>query len=155
MALRDILLNLFKNLLIEGPAAKIGLTGLIPKLEVSGQEINTRLGGIANSASNRKQLRHIIGIERWGQSRLRTLQGQPLLQDEYDGYQPAETVDWNDLRDQFASTRAATLALVRQLTQAGLIETATAKHNSFGDLTLRGWVNYLVAHANRESKLIC
>lgn len=154
MALRDILLNLVKNLLLEGPAAKTGLDGLIQKLEASGQSINTRLGGIANSASNRSQLRHIIGIERWGLARLGTLHGKPLVQDEYDGYQPTETGDWNDLRDQFASTRAETIGLAHQLAQAGVAETATAQHNSFGELTFRGWISYLISHANRESKLI-
>ena len=99
MALRDILLGFFKNIFIEVPAGKAGFDALVKNLETSGQTISTRLGGIASSAANRTRLRHIVGIERWGQSRIRTLLGQALVMDEYDGYQPAESMDWNDLRE--------------------------------------------------------
>lgn len=156
MALRDILLSFVKNIFIEGPASKTGFAALIKDLKVNGQTISTRLGGIASNAANRSRLRHIIGIERWGQSRMRTLSGQTLVLviDEYDGYQPAESLDWNDLREQFASTRIETIATARQLVKAGVNETATANHNSFGPMSLGAWLKYLGDHAARESRLI-
>ncbi len=154
MALRDILLNSFKNLLIEGPAKKKTLDELAAELERNGAALSTRFGGIANSANNRKQLRHITGIERWGISRLRVLAGQSYKPDEYDGYQPAESIDWNDLREAFTTTRSETVSLARQLARNGIQPNATVPHNMFGPLSLRGWLSYLNNHAERESKLI-
>lgn len=154
MALRDILLNLFKNLLIEGPAKKKTLDDLAAELEMNGAALVTRFGGVANSANNRKQLRHITGIERWGQNRLRVLTGQSYKQDEYDGYQPAESIDWNDLREAFTHTRSETVSLARQLARNGVEPDATVPHNAFGPMSLRGWLTYLNNHAERESKLI-
>lgn len=154
MSLRDILLNIVKKVLIEGPAKKKTADEWITQLEHNGHALFTRLGGIANSAFNRTRLRHIIGIERWGQNRLRALSGQPFTQDEYDGYQPAESIDWNDLREAWRNTRSETVSLARQLVKSGAREDGAVVHNGFGPLTLRGWLVYLDNHAERESKLI-
>jgi len=43
----------------------------------------------------------VIGIERWGQRRLRMLLGEPPVSDEYDSYRPGEDLSMPALRDAF------------------------------------------------------
>jgi hypothetical protein len=99
-----------------------------------------------------KVLRHITGIERWGQRRLQILLGEPPIADEYDGYRPGTDLTLDEQRALFRETRTATLALIDQLQAAGVGDDATAPHNDFGPLTVRGWLRYLDMHANLESK---
>ncbi|MEZ4865144.1 MAG: DinB family protein [Caldilineaceae bacterium] len=126
------------------------LDELVAAAAASGQNISHALADKADTPENRKQLRHIIGIERWGQRRLQTLLGEPLLQDEYDGYQPAESLDFQALRAEFAQTRQTTLDLVRTLQQKGVAETGQALHNGMGEVPVTIWVRYLTMHANFE-----
>lgn len=154
MTLKTRLANFFKERVIERPAAKLSLDQHIERLRETGVSVAERLAGKGDSPRNRKQLAHIIGVERWGQSRLRTLAGEPFARDEYDGYRPSPMLDWNDLQAAFATTRVETVALACELRQRGVPPTATALHNSLGDLTLRGWLRYLANHASRESRLI-
>jgi len=72
------------------------------------------------------------------------------LQDEYDGYRPAPGLDWPGLQAEFQSTRRETLALARQLEQAGA--EARVHHNEMGELSARGWLYYLNMHADMECK---
>jgi hypothetical protein len=126
---------------------------LIDRLEKSGQKLGDRLAQAGDNALSRRQIRHIIGIERWGQRRLRTFLGESAVQDEYDGYRPAETLSWEQYRDAFHQTRAETVSLARQLQTANLTQTKVA-HNTFGDLTPPAWLEYLASHATREAQLI-
>ena len=120
------------------------------KLESTGEEIAARMARAAETPKNRDQANHIIGIERWGQRRLRIALGEPPLRDEYDGYRvPGETMA--ALREAFRSTRAETVALVRELQAAGIAPETTVPHNDMGDTTLLGWLFYLNGHASRES----
>lgn len=130
------------------------LADLTRGAEQDGQTITTYLADKADTPQNRQQLRHIIGIERWGQRRLQTMLGEPPIQDEYDGYQPAETLDMAALCTAFSTTRAETLALARAIEQKGVAETAKANHNGMGDVSLKIWLRYLTTHANFESKRI-
>jgi len=121
------------------------------RLATSGEEVADRTERMADTPKNRAQANHIIGIERWGQRRLRVALGEPLLHDEYDGYRvQGDTVA--ALREAFRSTRAETLALVQQLEAAGLPPATTVPHNDMGETTLRGWLYYLTVHASRESR---
>jgi hypothetical protein len=98
-------------------------------------------------------LSHVVGIERWGQRRLQVALGEPLLMDEYDNYRPARDLDWQGLQAEFQATRRETIALAQRLEQAGA-EATRVNHNSFGDLSVRGWLYYLGRHADLESRRI-
>jgi hypothetical protein len=128
------------------------LADLIQAAQTDGQAISARVADKPDSPGNRTQLRHIIGIERWGQRRLQTMLGEPPIYDEYDGYQPAENLDLAALRQEFTTTRAETLAIVGAIQQAGVAQTGLAYHNGMGDLSLAMWLRYLNLHANLESR---
>ena len=130
------------------------LAATISEADQGGQTIAATLATKTDTPQNRNHLRHLIGIERWGQRRLKTMLNEPPIQDEYDGYQPAETLDLAALRDDFARTRAETIALARTIEQQGLANTAKANHNMMGDISLNTWLRYLVSHANFEAKSV-
>ena len=130
------------------------LTELVAAAEKSGNTITTHLADKSDTPYNRQQLRHLIGIERWGQRRLQTLLGAAPLRDEYDGYQPAENLDFATLRTEFTQTRQATLDLLRTIQQKGVDATGRAYHNGMGDVPVTIWTRYLTMHAEMESKRI-
>lgn len=105
------------------------------------------------SARSLEQARHVTGMERWAQARLRVLVGGPALNDEYDAYRPDELTTMPALADAFAATRADTLALVDEIKAAGLAD-KTVPHNELGALTVPQWLVYLDDHANRELMLV-
>lgn len=123
-------------------------------LETSGEALAQRFRGASATPRSLEQARHIIGIERWGQSRLKQLLGGPILNDEYDGYRPDELATMPALADAMTATRAETVALVRALQAAGKTGVETAPHNELGELSLLGWIVYLRDHAIREAFLI-
>ncbi|GIK55283.1 MAG: hypothetical protein BroJett015_09460 [Chloroflexota bacterium] len=127
------------------------LVQLAEKLEKSGQTVHGRMESTSNSESHRKAARHIIGIERWSQSRLRVALGDPLTLDEYDGYCPDAQLDMAALARAFAETRQESIQLAQQLEAAGVSPIQTVRHNELGDLTIRGWLVYIGNHAWRES----
>ena len=138
--------------MVERPARKATLDQLIANLETHGASLERRLTEKDDAPERREKLRHIIGIERWGHSRLRTLDGAPFTRDEYDQYQPEATQSWPELIGVFRETRAQTLELARKLKQQGVPQTATAIHNDTGPLTFGGWLRYLDSHAGIEAK---
>ena len=154
MGFTDSLRSFVVGLMIEGPAKKHTIPELASVLDASGTILAGRLSGVTNSANNIKVLRHIIGIERWGQSRLRVALGGPVLSDEYDNYQPAPDTDWSILISEFQTTRRETVAISRALETASVTNATQIPHNQFGDLSLRGWLHYLNFHANQEAKRI-
>lgn len=82
------LLPTLRNLFLERPARKRDYAYFAGRLEASGKELEARFAVAADSPENRRQLRHIVGLERWGQRRLRTALGEPPIQDEMDQYAP-------------------------------------------------------------------
>ena len=137
--------------LLERPGRERSLSEWAGVLENAGREIEARAAVATRQQMSATALRHVTGIEAWGQSRLRVFLGAPLHMDEYDAYAPAADLDLPTLRAAFAATRDATVALAEQLSQAGVSETKTVNHNTFGPLTARGWLAYLNSHANRET----
>jgi hypothetical protein len=146
--------DLFRNLSIRYPARGLALAELTTRLERSGAALTARCDRAAGTNGQRARLRHVIGIERWGQRRLATFLGQGPVMDEYDGYQPADTLDWPTLREAFATTRQETIALARQIAEADIGDDTKVRHNAAGDLDAREWLYYLASHANRESLTI-
>ena len=150
MGLKEKVTAFVVGLLLEKPTRHQSYAELAQKLEEAGQSIQTRLSGKDYTEFNHRVLSHIIGIERWGQSRLRVLQGHPLLQDEYNSYRPARDLPWEELVGQFSATRAETVALARALSDAKIDPDRTVLHNQFGPISARAWLRYLQTHASRE-----
>ncbi len=123
-------------------------------LDETGQAILQKLRDAADNERHRNVTSHVIGIERWGQRRLRTLTGEPLVIDEYDGYRPALDTPLPELADQFQQTREETIALLKTLEAQQTPLKQTVKHNELGDLSLRGWIVYLTSHAGRETRFL-
>jgi hypothetical protein len=141
-------------MLLERPAQKLTLDELAAQLESSGAKLAQHYVAGADAESNREHLRHIIGIERWGQGRLKVFLGAPLEMDDYDGYLPADDLGWTALQDEFTTTREKTVALARELAAAKLDTSPTVPHNQYGKLTAYAWLHYLDTHANLESEQI-
>jgi hypothetical protein len=148
------LLPALRNLFLERPARKRDFAYFASKLEASGKELEARFAAAADSPENRRQLRHIVGLERWGQRRLRTALGEAPVQDEMDEYAPPRGQSLLDLRAAFAATRRETVVLVRQLEARGVPSDWVIPHNEFGPLTLRAWLRYLDLHASIEARRI-
>jgi len=153
MAIAELLMKPVVDFMVERPGRKLPLAAWSQKLAESGEEITKRVATVQTPQAA-ATLRHITGIERWGQRRLQVALGEPFAQDEYDGYQPAADADIATLREQFRTTRQATVALAQKLAAAGVSDQVKIRHNQLGPLTVRGWLNYLNTHASWESKRI-
>jgi len=151
MRLVDGALHMGGKLFIEMPAARKSLSDLQQDLEHGRNVILERATGAGDNDYHRKVLNHIIGIERWGQSRLKVFLGEPFIHDEYDGYRPPKETSYIDLQRQFDETRQGTLHLAVELATTPVDPSRRSMHNMFGPLTPRGWLYYLYFHANAES----
>ncbi|WP_102128109.1 DNA-binding protein [Deinococcus planocerae] len=137
----------------ERPAARASYTELGQALERGGNLIAGRAARAADTEANRGTLTHIIGIERWGQNRLRVALGQREFErDEHHPYKPPAGVTLRELQDLLSQTRSQTVDLTRQLHAAPPPEGTTVEHNSLGPLTPKGWLRYLNQHADLESR---
>ena len=154
MGLKSSLLEAVGRFFFERPGRKRSFEALAQELESSNTRIQERLAGFSPRAEDQERLRHIIGIERWGQRRLCVFLGEPFVMDGHHPYKPAETLDWPALLDAFKETRAQTLAMIDALSKPGAEEVATVMHNEFGALSARGWLKYLSGHAASEAKRI-
>lgn len=141
-------------LIIERPASWRTFDELAFLLERSQKKLASRLTNAKDTPEARDKLRHIIGIERWGQRRVRVALGEDSVQDEHHPYKPDEDADWQALQQAFHSTREETVALTRKLEEADVQPDQRIPHNYFGPLTLRGWLRYLRVHANLEARSI-
>lgn len=142
------------GVLLERPGRAKSMDEWIAALEKNGESVDRRAGSGKNEVKAAKVLRHISGIERWGQSRLRVFLGAPFTRDEYDSYQPGTDLTLDEQRAFWRATRAETVALTRRLAHENIPADATVAHNEIGPLTVRGWLRYLDIHANLESKKI-
>lgn len=138
---------------LEAPAGRSSYTDLGQGLERGGLTLAGRAGRAADTPANRELLSHIIGIERWGQSRLRVALGERTFErDTYQGYRPAEGTSLQDLRNLLSQTRSGTVDLARKLHARPPQDDATVEHNSLGPLTAKAWLRYLTQHADIESR---
>lgn len=139
----------FRWLIAERPASGKSFADHIAQLERGRDAVVQRHAQAASSDQNHDLMTHAIGIERWSQARLRVALGDALPDDEYDAYRPPRDTAWDDLKALFETTRAETLAIVQQLPPDALSQKVT--HNSFGAMTIGGWLQYIYAHANLET----
>ena len=150
--MKQLLLNVAKRFMFENPGKRAGLAELTRKLEQSKVTLLTRFAAAEGGEANRKKLRHIIAIERWGQRRLKVALGEPFVKDENYAYKPDRETSWQTLQTQFAATRDETIQLAWQL--GGADPSQSVIHNDFGELSLTGWLAYLHSHANFEAKRV-
>ncbi len=151
MGFKESVFHWVGRVMFERPAAKKSVAEHVAALGASGEEVRARIAGKRAKPRNVEALRHIIGIERWGQQRLRVFLGEPLVMDGHHAYKPTGT-DWDALQAELASTRAETIALAGRLATTDLPR--TVPHNQFGPLTARGWLQYIRGHARTESRLM-
>jgi len=154
MGIKQNIFHFIAGLFIERPAKKRTFEQFVSSLNEVGKTVTERIAKGDETEANSKLIRHIIGIERWGQRRLKVALGEPLLLDEYDGYQPEAGMKVKKLQEVFQTTRHETIYLAQQFATRAIDPNTTVKHNNFGELTLRGWLQYLQGHAKRESRNI-
>lgn len=153
MGLKDSIVQAAAGFLIERPGKAKSLDEWQAALTASGAAIDERAAAAKDPVKASIVLRHISGIERWGQRRLRVFLGEPALADQYDGYRPGTDLTLDEQRAFFRETRNGTVALIDQLKAANGAPD-TVSHNDYGPLTARGWLRYLDIHASLESKKI-
>lgn len=143
---------IFRNIWLERPGQKWTIAAWGEKLATSGESINHRLDKYADSQRNRQVLSHVIGIEQWGQSRLRVGLGELFKEDEYDKYRPSRNRSWEQLKAEFRLARKKSVALAEALDGQQIDQSMTVQHNQYGPITLGAWLRYLDMHANLELK---
>ncbi len=137
--------------IVERQGRRHPLEGWSQVLEGTGHEVAARFGGVPDTPTNREVANHIVGIERWGQRRLRVALGEPPLEDSYRGYRLPEGTPMAGLAQAFAETRRQTVELTDALHAANLTSETRVEHNDLGALSVRGWLAYLSGHAKRET----
>jgi hypothetical protein len=150
----NFLLRWGTQLTIEWPVRKLTIQELITQLEQFAKQFSGRLEFYSDTQENRNQLSHMIGIERWGQRRLRVALGEPFLPEEYDHYRPSPERTWDELKIDWAVTRQSTVALAHDIAQASPDPDFKVLHNLYGPLSIKGWLRYLDVHASSEGKRI-
>ena len=140
------------HFVMERSAAKSSLDEMQAKLQSASAGLAGQMQNGADTPENRQRAAHIIGIECWSQHRLRSLLGQPLVMDEYDGYRPSPDLTLKALGKEFTAVRQQTLALIQELRQANCVEGKTVPHNDIGNLSVLGWLVYINSHASREAQ---
>lgn len=150
----SILADIFTHFMLVRPSRNKSYTQLGADIAKEGQAIEARIAKASDSEKNRKQLSHLIGIERWAQSRVNVALGGPYIQDEYDEYRPNRDASWAELGEAFSATRQQSIELANQVESANVPATTTVKHNDFGEITMRSWLRYIAMHASFESKRI-
>lgn len=149
-----MLQGILRYFLLERPGQKWTMSAWGEKLAATGEQIEHRLEKSGDSERNRQVLSHIVGIELWGQSRLRVGLGEPLKEDEYDNYRPSRSRTWEQLKAEFRMTRKKSVALAEALDDNQIDQLMQVKHNQYGLITLGAWLRYLDMHATLESKRI-
>jgi len=136
---------------VERPARRAGPERLAERLEASLAPLVARYAAATDAAKAGEVLRHVIGIERWGQRRLRVALGDAAFErDEHHGYKPSDDLPLVALIDELRTTRAETVALARRVATEGRAG-VRVEHNGIGPLTAGGWLRYLRQHGDLES----
>jgi hypothetical protein len=128
------------------------LADLRDKLADGAKPIVERMERAADTPRQRKTANHVYGIEGWGQARLRVALGAPLVLDVHRDYLLEPEMTPAEIGIAFRGRRAATVALVQELIDAGVDPATTVTHNGLGELSVAGWLSYLDQHAERESR---
>lgn len=148
MGLKETLGHLVGTVYFNGPARKLTLAQHTDLLRRTGTADSAKLASARGTEYERKQLRHVIGIERWSQRRLKVFLGEPFVLDGHREYKPPADAAWEQMRQDFGRMRAETVALAEQITARE--PDTRVEHNQFGPLTARGWLRYIEKHSEYE-----
>ncbi|HEX8674788.1 MAG TPA: hypothetical protein VF710_23010 [Longimicrobium sp.] len=85
------------RMMFERPVRSQSVVDIASTLSSSGDEVRERIAGKEGTPANVARLRHIIGIERWGQQRLRVFLGDPFEPGGHHPHKPTDT-DWRASR---------------------------------------------------------
>jgi hypothetical protein len=154
MSIFDNLIGSFVYWITERNARGKSYADFQRALEKTGQTVHSRFIASSDTLGHREQGQHIVGIERWSQSRLKVALGDPYEEDEYDGYRPGSDMDIEELAEAFADTRAESIRLAKMLETTGVPLSQTINHNQLGEFTIGAWLSYIISHAGRESRLL-
>lgn len=152
MSLKSIILRVVRHFAVDRVAKKLSMAELADHLARSGAELGRRMDAAEDSEKHRRLLGHIIGIERWGQRRLRVALGEAPVNDSMDGYVPEAGLSAAELAAEFKLTRDDTVDLARKLISAEAGD-SLIRHNDFGPVSAHGWLAYLYNHALTEARL--
>ncbi len=137
---------------LERQAARRSFIEIVQQLPKTQKIVSDRIANAAENHKNHRIGRHIVGMERWGQHRLRCALGEPLVLDEMDDYILQDSHANGYIAQDFDVARRETLALVQALTVFSGIEKQKVRHNEFGMLSVKAWLVYLTSHAEIESR---
>ncbi len=146
--------KIFASMMFERPARKHNYQEFARLLDEKGKVIESRIEKGDGSGKQHSTLTHVIGIEKWAQSRIRVALGDAYKQEEYMVYRPAKETAWADLLPIFRETRAESVALAKQLAAKNVPIDTKVQHNQFDDFSTRAWLQYIMGHADFESKRI-
>ena len=152
MRILQKIIGLVRRPMAEMHARGKDLRELADELEASGRTMQERIEGKTDTPGNREAVAHWVGIERWGQRRLKVPLGEPFVEDEHHPYRPDKDIGLDGLRSEFAETRRETVQLARRLDEADVDPDTTVPHNDLGDMSVRGWLAYLIQHPEQESR---
>lgn len=152
MGLREYVYHFAGERFFDRPGESQSLAEHAEGLRSSGEAIQARLAPVSAGERHREVLRHVVGIERWGQRRLRVLLGEPFVDDGHQPYKPPSEAPWDALLDEFRATREETVRLAGALAAAG--PEGKVRHNDFGEMGAGGWLRYLRRHADMETKRV-
>jgi hypothetical protein len=139
------------RVVFERRARRQGLPALADALEANGGRLAVRFASAEGDAA-RATLRHVVGIERWGQRRLAVAEGEPLDPAGHQPHLPPDDADLDALREAFSATRAATVEQARRLAADGAAGAPRIPHPDLGELSVGGWLAYLDGHARIEAR---
>ena len=152
MPIVPFLLHKIAGLMFERPTRGVPATELLQRLEQSQDVFAQHIQQYADTHKNRVLLGHIIGVERWAQTRLGQCIDGPIAPDESDAYVPSPEVAFSVLLTNARDTRSESIVLLKELMKAGVPLTRTIEHNQFGPLTVAAWIHYITTHAMLEAR---
>ena len=152
MGLKERLSHFAGRVYFDRPARKLSLAEHAAELRRSGEDLRARLARAEGDEKQWARLRHVIGIERWAQSRLRVFLGAAFVSAGHRVHLPAEDASWAELVREFGEMRAETVAIAERL--AAESATGAVGHNQFGELSAHGWLRYVNGHALRELRRV-
>lgn len=152
MKLKRRLWNLGAQFVLERPARVRGFKEFEDMFVHTGRELADQYATAQDTDDTRRIISHVIGIERWGQQRLKVAFGETFNAEEYTNYRPPREATLESLQFDFNDTRAATIDLIRRMQEQAVDPDVSIEHNQYGPLTVRGWLQYLYTHSKSESE---
>lgn len=147
----NIIMKVFAWLLLERKIQGKSYQQYNQRFQESSSYIQNLIDLAEANQKNRWELLHIIGMERWMQSRMKVALGALLVQEEYDGYRPPDDTSWHDLKQMFIDVRKDSCDLCAKFDAKNVDPAQKIEHNSVGPLSVKAWMEYVVSHSNRHA----